>query len=164
MSNDLRDLIVGTKGDRSYEQLSRDCGGVPTAKRLHQLATAQLKNFPDPPTIQGLARGMGVSVTEVVLASARSLELPVRDLGDVATIDPTGLTPEQADAVRHVVRAMRSPGQESPNAAPMKKAGRAGHENSNVHELQPPDPEEIEKAIREGRMAAHRTKGKQRRT
>ena len=154
MSNDLRDLIAGTKGERSYETLSRDCGGTPTAKRLHQLATAEPKNFPDPPTIQGLARGLGVTVTEVVLASARSLGLAVRSLGDVATIDPTGLTDEQTDAVRHVVRAMRSSGQESTHGAPNTRAGDAG---AQVHQLPtPPTMEEIQS----GQAAAHRTRPK----
>lgn len=150
MSNDLRELIAGTKGERSYEALSRDCGGAPTSKRLHQLATTTLKNFPDPLTIQGLARGLGVSVTEVVLASARSLGLPVRDLGDVASIDPTGLTDEQADAVRHVVRAFRGSGQEATDGTATKQAGGAGQ---NVHAL--PTPPTVEE-FQSGQAAAFR--------
>ena len=154
MSNDLRELIAGTKGERSYEALSRDCGGVPTSKRLHQLATTTLKNFPDPPTIEGLARGLGVTVTEIVLASARSLGLSVRDLSDVASIDPTGLTDEQTDAVRHVVRAMRSSGQESNHGTAKSRAGDAG---AKIHTLpKPPTLEEIEA----GKAAAHRTRPK----
>ena len=164
MSKDLRELLANTKGDRSYEQFARDCGGTPSAKRLHQLATLPLKNFPDPPTIEGLATGMGVTVTEVVLASARSLGLRVRDLGDVASIDPSGLTDEQTDAVRHVVRAMRTSGQESRHGTPTNQAGGAG---AKVHDLParrrrrrdgPPTADEIEVGIAEGRMAAHRSK------
>ena len=44
-----------------------------------------MKNFPDPDTITAMARGLGVSTTEVVLASARSLGVPV------ATGDATAL-------------------------------------------------------------------------
>ncbi|RRQ26270.1 hypothetical protein DK926_18660 [Rhodococcus sp. Eu-32] len=73
----LSELIADRKGTRSYERLSQDCGGTPTAKRLHQLATKQQRNFPDPPTIRGLALGLGVSVTDVVMAAARALGLSV---------------------------------------------------------------------------------------
>lgn len=41
------------------------------------MATKPLKNFPDPESIRGMARGLGVTVTDIVMASARSLELPV---------------------------------------------------------------------------------------
>jgi len=44
-----------------------------------------MKNFPDPESITAMARGLGVSTTEVVLASARSLGVTV------ATADATAL-------------------------------------------------------------------------
>jgi hypothetical protein len=76
----LRSLILEMKGDRSFERLSRDCGGIPKANRLNTLAAGQqINNFPDPPTIKGLSRGLNVSVTRVVLAAARSLDLNVSD-------------------------------------------------------------------------------------
>ncbi|WP_152975382.1 hypothetical protein [Rhodococcus rhodochrous] len=73
----LAGLIADRKGTRSYEKVSQDCGGIPTSKRLHQLATQKPKNFPDPDTIRGLAQGLGVTITDIVMASARSLDLPV---------------------------------------------------------------------------------------
>lgn len=76
---DLSTLLLERKAERSFERLSKDCGGYPTANRLQQIATGQLNEFPNPDTIKGIARGTGLTVTEVVLASARSLGLPVRD-------------------------------------------------------------------------------------
>ena len=66
-------LILDRKGDRTYDRLSRDCGGVPSDKRLHQMATRPIRNFPDPDTIQGLARGLNVSALSVLVAIANSL-------------------------------------------------------------------------------------------
>ncbi|HJP80577.1 MAG TPA: hypothetical protein VJ914_40270 [Pseudonocardiaceae bacterium] len=74
----LQELISLRKGDRSYEQLSRACGGNPGAPRLHQLATNEIKGFPDPPTIRGLAKGLGVTEMTVVLATAESLGLDIQ--------------------------------------------------------------------------------------
>lgn len=83
----LAELILDRKGGRSFERLSEDCGGIPAGRRLQQLANGsrQMKNFPDPETIAAMARGLGVSTTEVVLASARSLGVTV------ATADATAL-------------------------------------------------------------------------
>lgn len=87
---DLQALIGLRKGDRSYEQLSKACGGLPTAKRLHQLATAEIKNFPDPDTIRGLSKGLGVTESTVVLASAASLGLDVHTPTMWAALLPAG--------------------------------------------------------------------------
>lgn len=87
---DLRALIGLRKGDRSYEQLSKACDGLPTAKRLHQLATAPIKNFPDPDTIRGLSKGLGVTESTVVLASAASLGLDVHTPTMWAALLPAG--------------------------------------------------------------------------
>lgn len=83
----LAELILDRKGGRSFERLSEDCGGAPAGRRLQQLTnTARpMKNFPDPESITAMARGLGVSTTEVVLASARSLGVTV------ATADATAL-------------------------------------------------------------------------
>jgi len=75
-------LILDRKGDRSYERLSRDCGGVPTPNRAQGMATKPMKSFPDVETMRGLSRGLNVSVTEVLMACASSLGL------DVTTTDP----------------------------------------------------------------------------
>lgn len=110
---DLAQLITATKGDRSYESLARAGGGVPGAKRWHQLATLPIRNFPDPPTVRALSRALGVTETTVVLAAARSLGLEVSGSdNDLATLLPSRagqLTAKQVAAVRQVVMAMAEP-------------------------------------------------------
>jgi hypothetical protein len=100
----LAELILEAKGDRSYEHLSQACGGTPTSKRLHQIATRPMLNFPDPDTICGLAQGLGVAPVDVVLAAAESMSL-VDDARPSDHLSLAGLDVEQRSAVRQVVRA-----------------------------------------------------------
>lgn len=81
MNPTLADLILETKARNgySYESFAKACGGVPGAGRLHQLATKEQKTFPDPETINGLARGCKVTPMEVIRSAARSLGLNVSD-------------------------------------------------------------------------------------
>jgi hypothetical protein len=79
---DLATLIADRKGGRSYERLARDCGRTVTSARLQQMAKGQLAGFSTPKVIEGLARGLNATVTEVVAAMARSLGLDVRYGGD----------------------------------------------------------------------------------
>lgn len=81
----LAELILAKKGDRSYAKISRDCGHVPTDRRIQSMATSEIKAFPDVDTIRGLAIGLRVNESDVLLASARSLGLTV------ATSDPGSL-------------------------------------------------------------------------
>lgn len=74
-STALRSLIRNLRGDRNNLELSRDCGGIPTQSRLQQISTAPIKLFPDPDTIKGLARGLNVTVGEIVSVCARDLGL-----------------------------------------------------------------------------------------
>lgn len=107
---DLARLILDAKGSRSYERLSIDCGGLPTDKRLQQMATTGLKAFPDLATIRGLARGIGTTETAVVLAAARSLGLRVHsgeDPGALVIGGADDLRPEQKEAVVALVRVFR---------------------------------------------------------
>lgn len=73
----LRNLINDRRGDRNNLELSRDCGGIPTQSRLQQMANKPIKLFPDPDTIRGLARGLNVTVEQVVAACAADLDLPM---------------------------------------------------------------------------------------
>ena len=73
----LRNLITNWRGDRNSLELSRDCGGIPTQSRLQQMANKPIKLFPDPDTIRGLARGLNVTVEQVVAACAADLDLPM---------------------------------------------------------------------------------------
>lgn len=71
----LRALIRNLRGDRNNVELSRDCGGYPTASRLQQISNNPIKLFPDPDTIRGLARGLNVTHAEVVGACAKDIGL-----------------------------------------------------------------------------------------
>lgn len=140
---DLAGLIADAKGSRSYDQISRACGGKPTPERLHQLATQPIKNFPGPDTITALARGLDRSVTDVVAAASRSLGLDVQLGSDslALTLPTAGTLPPQAqDALREVARQMlalqrseldRRAGDERGHTPPMNAA--------RVTELFPPD-------------------------
>lgn len=71
----LRSLIRNLRGERNNVELSRDCGGYPTSSRIQQMSTQPIKVFPDPDTIRGLARGLNVSVGEIIGACAKDLGL-----------------------------------------------------------------------------------------
>lgn len=105
---DLVQLILDRKGDRSYERLSKDCGGIPTRARLGQIATTEFKTFPDPATLRGLSRGLGVPMTDVVLAAARSLGLRVRagDEGSLVVGDAGRLPVAAQQSILNVARQM----------------------------------------------------------
>ncbi|UOD80305.1 hypothetical protein [Paenarthrobacter ureafaciens] len=75
--NSLSSLITRRRGARTYVELSKDCGGKPTHKALQQMVTRRLKNFPDPDTIRGLARGLNVLESDVVEVCAREVGLRV---------------------------------------------------------------------------------------
>jgi transcriptional regulator with XRE-family HTH domain len=118
----------------------------------------QLARLPSQETLTGLARAFRVPLSVVVLKAAQACGVPV-DVTEVAVPAAEELTTDQLLA--EVRRRIEGGGVD---AASIERAGRAGHEKSNVHELQPPPPDEIERAIREGRMAAHKTRPKRRQT
>lgn len=107
----LSDLITERKAGRSYEQLSKECGGTPTSKRLQQIATNDIKSFPDPETIRGLARGLKVSERAVLSAAAESLGIE-GSAGDskletwLSSSKLRDLTDEQIDVILRVVDTM----------------------------------------------------------
>lgn len=105
----LTELIAIHKSGRSYEQLAKDCGGVLTSQRLQQIATTPLKSFPAPATVRGLAIGLRISESVVVLAIAESLGLDVgRALPRLVELLPASaslLSDRQAAAIAEVIRA-----------------------------------------------------------
>lgn len=118
-------LILDRKGARSYERLSRDCGGVPSDKRLHQMVTRPIKSFPDPPTIQGLAQGLNVSVMQVLAALAKSLGINVTstDDPDSLLIVGAGRLPQSAqDLLLSMAREMLYLQDESDHSEDEEKA------------------------------------------
>lgn len=110
----LMDLINERKAGRSYEQLSKACGGNPTAGRLQQIATKDLKTFPDPDTIRGLAQGLKVSERAVLNATGESLGIEVESGGSrieqwLSSSTLSKLTQEQVDVVLRLVDAFVAP-------------------------------------------------------
>lgn len=105
----LARLIGQRKGDRSFKRLSLDCGGIPTANRLQQMATKDINAFPDPDTIRGMSLGLGTTITEVTLAIARSLGLNVASgEPDALTLAGAGALPVEAqEAIISVSREMQ---------------------------------------------------------
>jgi hypothetical protein len=162
---DLQELIGLRKGDRSYEQLSKACGGLPTAKRLQQLATAPIKNFPDPATIRSLSKGLGVTESTVVLASAASLGLEVHTPSMWAALLPAGteLIPDHMrdgilSVVHSAVRMARdekevvTDGKPQPRRQEAQQAGSA----PKTEDVQDDVPEVLtEEWVRERGWAAH---------
>jgi len=105
---DLATLILDRKADRSFERLSKDCGGTPSKNRLQQMTVRVPDGFPTPKAIEGIARGTGATVTEVVMASARSLGLNVTpDDPSALVIARAGLLPLDAkETIFSVARQM----------------------------------------------------------
>lgn len=111
---DLASLIKARKGDRSYDQLERDAGGKPTAARWQQLAMKPQRNFPDPETIHGISRALRVTETEVVMAAARTLGIPVRE-DSHGSLSTAGLSQDQVHIVRMVIAALADARREDPS-------------------------------------------------
>lgn len=106
----LSELIINAKGDRSYAQLSRACGGNPTAARIFQMVDEKLKEFPRPSTLKGLSQGLGVSEKAIVLAAAESLGLRIDATGSLLETllpeDTEALTSEQIGLILGMVRQL----------------------------------------------------------
>lgn len=109
----LKELIAIHKSGRSYEELARDCGDVLTSQRLQQIATTAPKAFPSADTIRGLARGLRVSESVVVLAVAESLGLDVARavprLVELLPASASSISDRQAAAIAEVIRAFTDP-------------------------------------------------------
>lgn len=117
----LQALVADRKGDRSYEQLAALSDGRLSRARIQQIATREMKAFPDAATLAGLAMALDVPVQEVVLATARSLGLEVRGgaAGD-ALLVPGGKnlsTPAQ-DALLTMARELSKTGARNDKQAP----------------------------------------------
>lgn len=106
----LAELIRSTKGRRTYDQISLDCGGVPTSQRIQQIANGKpLKTFPDTDTIRALARGLHVGEHTVVAAAAESLGLesgPTTGLAALLPPSADALTERQVATILQLVAVM----------------------------------------------------------
>jgi transcriptional regulator with XRE-family HTH domain/plasmid maintenance system antidote protein VapI len=88
----IRALIERKRAGRSLASLADACGDDPTARRLQQITAHGIDYFPKPRTINGLAKGLGVSVTDVTLACAASLGLEVDEMTSSALVLAGGAT------------------------------------------------------------------------
>ena len=96
----IQRLILDRKGDRSMESLSRACGGNPTRANLQRMASEETKSFPkDPDVIRGLAKGLGVRVSDIVTAFAVSIGLPMSTDEDDLTLPGAGNLPEASQRI-----------------------------------------------------------------
>lgn len=123
----LQDLILTLKGDRTYLGLEEASGGVVKAQRWNQIANnLRVNEFPEPRTIEAMARALNVEVEVLVLAFARAvgLHVPHRRSLFAELLPPMvdSLTTRQRDAVLGVIRAMNDREEEerddNPEAAP----------------------------------------------
>lgn len=153
----LADLIEAARyqGGKplSYESLSKNCGGKPSAQRLQQYVTSDLKNFPDPDTIHGLRRGTGQSVQSIIHAAARSLGLIVAD-NDPDSLVVAGvskLSPSSVESLRTIARELvtltsevHNANQDKPQANPpgYRTLRAVGSSRDAVQEQKIPHPDD----------------------
>ncbi len=144
--NDLQRLIAEKRGDRGLRALSRDCGGTPNDRVLGRMVHNDLKAFPERPTVEGLARGLGVSVTRVLLACASSLGYRVQSEDETVLVLPgAGTLPPKAqetllDMSRELQNAYAQPWGQSEGEReypPLRLAASEGHAGVNPEETEP---------------------------
>ncbi len=107
MSKNISELISDLRGGRSYQQLSEDCGGIPSYARLAAMVREGITVFPTVESIHGLAKGLEVSQAEIVDACGVSLKLWAETKQREAISLPRGagnLTQAQKAAVVGIVR------------------------------------------------------------
>lgn len=75
MRGGIGELIKSMLGGRTYKQLSEDCGGTPTIGRISGIISDGITGFPTMTTIEGLAKGLGVSKQTIVQACGVELGL-----------------------------------------------------------------------------------------
>jgi hypothetical protein len=118
----LAQLILNRKGSRSFDILSEDCGGTPAGRRIQQFTwdKREMKAFPDPDTIVGLAKGLAVTPEDVLLAAARSLGIPVREANmESLTIAGAGtLSPSAQEALQFMAKELLKNQAATQSAAP----------------------------------------------
>lgn len=81
MTQDLADLLSTYRGERTWKELSQDCGGVPSASRLANMSRQPIEGFPVVEAIKNMATGLGVPTHRVVEACSVSLGLKGTDAG-----------------------------------------------------------------------------------
>lgn len=110
----LSELITEQKQRRgfSYADLENRADSAIRRQRWQQLGTGvRIKEFPEPATIEAMAKALDVDVAVVVLAAARSIGLDVKrgaqsDLAAMLPYSANKLTADQRAAIVALVRAI----------------------------------------------------------
>jgi hypothetical protein len=94
----------------SYADLERESGRALSRGRWQQLGSTDTQpTFPNPESLQVIARVLQIDVTSVVLAAARAAGLPVpAQASDLANLLPAGterLSEPMRDAILGLIRA-----------------------------------------------------------
>ncbi len=119
----LAELITHQRDLRgfTYRDLEARADGVISHQRWQQLGTnIRVKEFTEPATILAMANALDADVTTVVLATAKSVGLPVEyrtadsELARSLPASARELTREQIDAIISLVRTMASGNQKKP--------------------------------------------------
>jgi hypothetical protein len=126
-----------------------------------------MKNFPDPDTIRALSKGLGVTETTVVMASATSLGLDVHSPSGWAALLPAGIDTvpsHMRDAILsvvhsavHMAREMEvgSDGKPQPRRQAPQQAGSAPKTDGDLLGSAPAlEPEWVAEQAARGELAA----------
>lgn len=99
----------------SYAELAARTDHVISRQRWQQLGTGvRLHEFPEPATLAAISAALGVNVSHVLLATARTIGLPVEidgtsDLARMMPYSARKLTVDQRNAILAVVRSIVDP-------------------------------------------------------
>ncbi|PJE23635.1 MAG: hypothetical protein CK431_10285 [Mycobacterium sp.] len=147
----LQDLIRTLKGDRTYAGLEEASGGVVKAQRWNQIVNGiRISEFPEPRTINAMARALNVNVEVIVLAFARAVGLDVQRhrsvFADLLPPMVNNLTDKQRDALLGIVRSMNDTtaaeggDQDAPPAPAVTKPRSAKSPRNSAKRLRPGVP------------------------
>lgn len=75
MAVGISELIEQHRNGRTNEQISQDCDGLPSAARINSLISKNQTSLPAIFTLQGLAKGLGVDIEQVVYACGVTIGL-----------------------------------------------------------------------------------------
>jgi hypothetical protein len=141
----------------SYRELEARADSVITHQRWQQLGSGtRIKEFTEPATLRAMAKALDVDVTLVVLATAKSIGLPVEtgvgqsELARMLPYSARELTIEQRDAIVSLVRAITqkkgsghgrtSPGASESGTPTQGGQTQEGWARSDHPEIDPPGP------------------------
>ncbi|OCB09282.1 hypothetical protein A5717_26280 [Mycolicibacterium porcinum] len=99
----------------SYATLEARADHVISRQRWQQLGSnVRITEFPEPATIIAIAAALNINVSEVVLATARSIGIPVEadgssDLARMLPYSARDLTSDQRNAILALVRSIVTP-------------------------------------------------------